>query len=137
MIGKVETARGGGWSFFRVHFKILPGQGALIETTFRQRLVTAMKAFDPNYATWQVPVTYRAITVEEKLIPALSLPKHGSPFEHLKVIDTSAAPHHAGGPAGVLTASSHPTFKTAPLPSRESAIAVTMPRQVRHGGNTP
>ena len=28
MIGKVETARGGGWSFFRVHFKILPGQGA-------------------------------------------------------------------------------------------------------------
>jgi len=99
MIGKVETARGGSWSFFRVHFKILPGQGALIETTFRQRLVSAMKAFDPNYATWQVPVTYRAITVEEKVIPALLLTKHESQFERLKSVETPTAPRRAGDPA--------------------------------------
>jgi small-conductance mechanosensitive channel len=48
-------------SFFRVHFKIWPGQFSLVETTFRMRVVSAMKAFDPNYADWQVPVTYRAL----------------------------------------------------------------------------
>jgi small conductance mechanosensitive channel len=122
MIGKVETARGGGWSFFRVHFKILPGQGALIETTFRQRLVTAMKAFDPNYATWQVPVTYRALTVEEKPIPALLLTKHESPFERLKSVETPTAPRRAGDPAGVLAASLHPTLPAAPLLPRKSEI---------------
>lgn len=62
----VETAEGGGWSFARVHFKIWPGQGSLIETTFRQQMVRAMKAFDANYADWQVPVTYRAMTGNKK-----------------------------------------------------------------------
>ena len=120
MIGKVETARGGGWSFFRVHFKILPGQGGLIETTFRQRVVSAMKAFDPNYAEWQVPVTYRALTVEEKFIPVLPLAKHGSPVERLKAGNPPAAPHRAGGLLGVLAASSQPLFATAPLPPQKS-----------------
>ena len=120
MIGKVETARGGGWSFFRVHFKILPGLGGLIETTFRQRVVSAMKAFDPNYAEWQVPVTYRALTVEEKFIPVLPLAKHGSPVERLKAGNPPAAPHRAGGLLGVLAASSQPLFATAPLPPQKS-----------------
>ena len=62
VIGPVETAPGGGWDFVRVHFKIWPGQGNLIETTFRQQMVSAMKTFSPNYAEWQVPVTYRAMT---------------------------------------------------------------------------
>jgi len=57
----------GDWTFFRVHFKIWPGQWDLIETTFRQRMVSAMKVFDPNYADWQVPVTYRAIAVPKPL----------------------------------------------------------------------
>jgi small-conductance mechanosensitive channel len=61
-MGAVETAAGGAWSFLRVHFKIWPGQGNLIETTFRQQIVSAMKTFNPNYADWQVPVTYRAMT---------------------------------------------------------------------------
>jgi small conductance mechanosensitive channel len=60
-IGEVETAAGGGWSFFRVHFRIWPGQGSLIETTFRQQVIKVMKDFDPAYADWQVPVTYRAV----------------------------------------------------------------------------
>jgi small conductance mechanosensitive channel len=62
MVGGVETARDGGWDFARVHFKIWPGQGNLIETTFRQQIISAMKAFSPDYADWQVPVTYRAMT---------------------------------------------------------------------------
>lgn len=48
------------WHYVRVRFKIWPGQGALIETTFRQRALRAMKTFDPNFADWQVPVSYRA-----------------------------------------------------------------------------
>lgn len=58
-VEKMDFGPGAG-SFFRVHFKIWPGQAALIETTFRQRVISAMKAFDPNYADWQVPVTFRA-----------------------------------------------------------------------------
>ena len=62
----VETAAGGGWSFVRVHFKIWPGQGNLIETTFRQQMVSAMKTLCPEYADWQVAVTYRAMTAAQK-----------------------------------------------------------------------
>lgn len=61
VVGKVVRAHDGGWSFFRVQFMIWPGQGALIETVFRQHAVNAMKAFDPNYADWQVAITYRTL----------------------------------------------------------------------------
>jgi hypothetical protein len=65
-IGPLETAHSGGWEFVRIHFKIWPGQGNLIETTFRQQIISAMKAFSPTYADWQVPVTYRAMTAAKK-----------------------------------------------------------------------
>jgi small conductance mechanosensitive channel len=67
IIGKVESAHGGSWNFVRVHFKIWPGQGSLIENTFRQEVVKAMRALDPKYADWQVPVTYRAGTISRNL----------------------------------------------------------------------
>ncbi len=67
VIGGIETAQGGSWSFVRVHFKIWPGQGGLIESTFRQEVVKAMRTLDPRYADWQVPVTYRAGTVSRNL----------------------------------------------------------------------
>jgi len=57
---EIEPAEPGGWNFMRVQFKIWPGQ-TLIETAFRPQMVSAMKSFDPNYADWMVPVTYRAI----------------------------------------------------------------------------
>ena len=60
VVGDMESTEGG-WNFLRVHFKMWPGQGGLIETTFRQQMVSAMKAFEPNYADWQVAVTYRAM----------------------------------------------------------------------------
>jgi small conductance mechanosensitive channel len=122
MIGGVEKARGSGWSFFRVHFKILPGQGGLIEKTFRLRVVSAMKAFDPDYAEWQVPVTYRALTVEEKLIPVLPLVKHGVPLDRANVFAESLVPRAANNALGVLAASSNPAFAAAPLRPRKSEI---------------
>ena len=60
-LGKIEVAEPGGWNFLRVQFKVWPGQ-TLIETAFRPQMVSAMKSFDPNYADWMVPVTYRAIS---------------------------------------------------------------------------
>ena len=62
VIGPVESATGGGWEFVRIHFRIWPGQGNLIEITFRQQVIAAMKIHSPTYAEWQVPVTYRAMT---------------------------------------------------------------------------
>jgi hypothetical protein len=108
--------------FFSRPFQDLAGTGGLIEKTFRQRVVSSMKAFDPNYAEWQVPVTYRAIAVEEKVIPALPLARHGSPVEHSKAIDLPTAPCCAGDSPGVLAVSSHPMFTTVPLPFQKSEI---------------
>jgi small conductance mechanosensitive channel len=79
VIGPVETAPGGGWEFVRVHFKIWPGQGTLIETTFRQQIISAMKAFSPNYAEWQVPVTYRAMNSPKIAKPLSESSPGGSP----------------------------------------------------------
>jgi len=70
VVGPVETVTGGGWEFVRVHFRIWPGQGNLIETTFRQQIICAMKNFSPTYAEWQVPVTYRALTAAKHVKPA-------------------------------------------------------------------
>jgi moderate conductance mechanosensitive channel len=67
VIDSVEVAQGGGWEFMRIHFKIWPGQGNLIENTFRQQVTRALKNFDPNYADWQVTVIYRAATRAKKL----------------------------------------------------------------------
>jgi len=122
MIGEVEKARGGGWSFFRVHFKILPGQGGLIEKTFRLRVVSAMKAFDPNYAEWQVPVTYRALTVEEKPIPVLPVVKRGIPLERVKMMDEPVLRGAASDAPGVLATGSHPVFAATPLHTRKSDV---------------
>lgn len=66
IVGEVGNAQGGSWKFVHVHFKIWPGQGSLIENTFRQEVVKAMRAFDPKYADWQVPVTYRAGPVSKR-----------------------------------------------------------------------
>jgi small-conductance mechanosensitive channel len=61
--GPIETASGSGWNFVRVNFKVWPGHGTLlIETTFRQQVVSAMKVFNADYADWRVTVTYRTVT---------------------------------------------------------------------------
>ncbi len=77
-IGEVEKAPDGVWGFLRVQFKLWPGQSSLIETTFRQQVVSAMKGFDPTYADWQVPVTYRAMAAS-KTVRAGTHPPPGPP----------------------------------------------------------
>jgi moderate conductance mechanosensitive channel len=69
--GRLEKAEGGNWNYLRVRFHLWPGQGSLIETTFRQQVTAAMKTFDPNYADWMVNITYRAtLTSEDPATPA-------------------------------------------------------------------
>lgn len=66
LVGRMEKVEGGDWNFLRARFKVWPGQGSLIENSFVQQVVIAMKAFDPNYAAWMVTVTYRAsLTVDD------------------------------------------------------------------------
>jgi small conductance mechanosensitive channel len=60
-LSDVHPAKPDEREFLRVQFKIWPGQGPLIENTFRQRVIDALKQLDPNYADWMVVVTYRAI----------------------------------------------------------------------------
>jgi small conductance mechanosensitive channel len=60
IINPVRPASEGTWDFLRVRFVIWPGQGNLIETTFRQHVLKAMRAFDDSYAEWQITVLYRA-----------------------------------------------------------------------------
>ena len=67
VVSEMEAVTHGGWSFYRVHFKIWPGQGGLIENAFRQQVTRAMKTLDPTYADWQVAVTYRATTVRKQV----------------------------------------------------------------------
>lgn len=60
VIDPVSAAGEGGWEYVRVRLVVWPGQGTLLETTFRQHVLRAMKALNPNYADWQVVVIYRA-----------------------------------------------------------------------------
>jgi small conductance mechanosensitive channel len=60
----VQQAHEGGWRFVRVRFKVWPGQGQLIETNFRLRMLSAMRALVPDYADWQIPIFYRALSSE-------------------------------------------------------------------------
>ncbi len=55
----IKEAEGGGWRYLRLRFRLWPGQGSLVETVFRQRVLAAMKELDPEYQDWMVNVTYR------------------------------------------------------------------------------
>jgi len=55
----VRKAGQGGWRFVRIKFRVWPGQGALIEGPFRQRVIHAFRKLDADYADWMVSITYR------------------------------------------------------------------------------
>lgn len=55
----ILEAEDGGWRYLRLRFRLWPGQGALVEHAFRQRVIAVMKEFDPEYPDWGVTVTYR------------------------------------------------------------------------------
>jgi moderate conductance mechanosensitive channel len=47
-----------GKTFLRVKFRIWPGRGVPVETTFKQEIVQALKQLDGQYADWMVTVNY-------------------------------------------------------------------------------
>ena len=57
----VRAAEEGGWRYARLMFRLWPGQGGLVESVFRPRLLAALRAEDPQYADWMVVVTYRVL----------------------------------------------------------------------------
>ena len=59
-ISGIQEALSGQWRYLRVKFHLWPGQGTLIETTFKQRVVAAIKKRYPDYSDWMIIVTYKA-----------------------------------------------------------------------------
>lgn len=57
--GVQKTTRGG-WRYIRYKFNLWPGQGALIETNFRQMALARIRAEFPDYADWMINITYRS-----------------------------------------------------------------------------
>jgi len=47
-----------GKEYKRIIFRIWPGRGAPIESTFRQELIQELKTVDPGYADWMVSINY-------------------------------------------------------------------------------
>jgi small conductance mechanosensitive channel len=55
----VREATPADWSYLRLKFRLWPGQEPLIHETFKQRVVTALKDVDPDFAAWMVDITFR------------------------------------------------------------------------------
>lgn len=49
-----------GYGYVRIKFRVWPGQTQLIEGPIKEGVASAMKEFDPGYASWMVSVYYRA-----------------------------------------------------------------------------
>ncbi|MDH3692412.1 MAG: mechanosensitive ion channel, partial [Gammaproteobacteria bacterium] len=60
--GRFPTAAG--HEFVRIKFRIWPGRGGPIETTFKQNMLQMLKAIDANYQDWMVAIHYE---VEQKI----------------------------------------------------------------------
>jgi len=56
----VQNTTKGGWKYIRYKFKLWPGQGALIETNFRQMALARLREVFPDYADWMINITYRS-----------------------------------------------------------------------------
>jgi small conductance mechanosensitive channel len=54
--GRFNTSSGK--EFLRVKFRIWPGQGGPLESSFKREVVESLKAIDDSYADWMVGLTY-------------------------------------------------------------------------------
>jgi small-conductance mechanosensitive channel len=54
--GRLTTSAGR--EFLRVKFRIWPGRGGPIETTFRQELLRRIQEIDSSYSDWMISVAY-------------------------------------------------------------------------------
>ncbi len=55
----VREAKPADWSYLRIKFRLWPGQEPLVQETFKQRVIMALKELDPNFAAWMVDITFR------------------------------------------------------------------------------
>ncbi len=55
----IQETGPGGWRYLRIRFRLWPGQNAVIENIFRQRILAEMKSLEASYADWMITVTYR------------------------------------------------------------------------------
>lgn len=58
-IFETKEIKDGNWQYVRIKFRLWPGQGSLIETTFKQRVLLLMKQHDKDYADWMIVITYK------------------------------------------------------------------------------
>ncbi len=49
----------GNWQYVRYKFRLWPGQGALLETTLKKRIQTALADAAEGYQDWMIAITYR------------------------------------------------------------------------------
>lgn len=56
----VQKTMRGGWRFIRYKISLWPGQGALVETGFRQMALARLRTIYPDYADWMINITYRS-----------------------------------------------------------------------------
>lgn len=57
----VRLAESGSWRYVRIKFKLWPGQGAIVESTYRQRMLSMLRSNFADYSDWMITVTYRAV----------------------------------------------------------------------------
>lgn len=50
----------GEWDYLRIRFAVWPGQQALIETTFKNRVLEKLRQYDSDYPDWKLTVTSRS-----------------------------------------------------------------------------
>jgi small conductance mechanosensitive channel len=55
----IKEAKGGVWRYLRVKFRLWPGQSAIIETAFKQRVIDFIKKIYPDYTDWMITIAYR------------------------------------------------------------------------------
>jgi len=54
----IHSVMPSGWKYLRLKFRLWPGQGALIEQTFKQRALAALRSTNAGYGDWMITVTY-------------------------------------------------------------------------------
>ncbi len=56
----------GDWNYQRIKLRIWPGQGTLIETVLKERILAVIKEREPDYCEWMINITYRADHIDIK-----------------------------------------------------------------------
>lgn len=55
----IKDVKDGQWRYLRIKFKLWPGQMKIIEETFKEMVVQALKKSYTDYAAWMITVTYK------------------------------------------------------------------------------